>query len=279
MKRICPPSRSFMAGAVQAELEAWRTHLIDKGMKPVTFNRLRNNLRAALELAAGHRSAIWKKGLAKLGTQDEEESNNVVLSDAEVLALVRAAYQHDRGLGLLCDVLAETGARPGQAVRLQVKDLRADPSKPRLDMPRSGKGGGRDRAKKKTKRYAVSITPALALKLGAAAKDRPSNAPLLLRGTGKLWIASRAHSLYRRDVRAVVASIGLDPDAVTLYALRHSSITRMLLKNVPVRIIAAAHDTSIRMIEKHYSVDIDKHSDDWTRSTLLHSEPTLVAAE
>ncbi len=260
----------------KAELEAWRKGLIDKGMTPVTFNRLRSSLRAALELAAGHRSAVWKKGLARLGTHDTQESDNVVLSDAEVMALVRAAYHHNHGLGLLCDVLALTGARPSQAVRLQVKDLRADPLKPRLDMPCSGKGGGRDRAEKKKKRYAVSITPALASKLSVAAKGRSGNALLLLRSTGEPWVAKNVYDLYRRDVREVVAGIGLDPNRVTLYALRHSSITRMLLKNVPVRIIAAAHDTSISMIEKHYSVDIHEHSDAWTRSALLRRLQSTV---
>ena len=39
-----------------------------------------------------------------------------------------------------------------------------------------------------------------------------------------------------------------------MYALkRHSSIVRQLLLNVPIRVIATTHDTSVAMIEKHYS--------------------------
>lgn len=37
------------------------------------------------------------------------------------------------------------------------------------------------------------------------------------------------------------------------YALRHSSIVRYLMENVPIRIVAALHDTSVVMIERHYS--------------------------
>ena len=35
-----------------------------------------------------------------------------------------------------------------------------------------------------------------------------------------------------------------------MYALRHSSIVRQLLANVPIRVIAAGHDTSVAMMMK-----------------------------
>ena len=54
---------------------------------------------------------------------------------------------------------------------------------------------------------------------------------------------------YHREVDKVVTAIGLDPE-VTMYALRHSSIVRMLLRNVPIRLVATLHNTSVAMIEK-----------------------------
>jgi integrase len=42
------------------------------------------------------------------------------------------------------------------------------------------------------------------------------------------------------------------PDA-TPYCLRHSSIVRGIRKNLPIRLVAAAHDTSVQIIERHYS--------------------------
>jgi hypothetical protein len=75
----------------------------------------------------------------------------------------------------------------------------------------------------------------------------------------------------------VVTAIGLDPADVTMYALRHSSIVRALLRNVPIRLIASLHNTSVAMIEKHYSRYITEHSiDDIARAGLL-SEPALAA--
>src|SRR6516164_6132316 len=78
---------------------------------------------------------------------------------------VAAAYGRDRQLGLLIDVLANTGARPSQAVRLRIEDLHDHPVRPKLMMPKSGKGGGRNRSQKKAERYSLPITPALAAKL------------------------------------------------------------------------------------------------------------------
>ena len=253
------------------ELQHWRNGLIKKGLAPASINRTRNSLRAALELAAKARSHIWKQGLETL--PDATRARNVVLADAQVLALVAAAYRHDAAFGLLCDVLATTGTRPGQAARLLVEDLHADSKKPRLMMPASGKGGGRNRAEKKVTRFPVPITPALALKLKAAAKGRAGDARLLLRSDGQPWNADNVHGDYRDDARLVIASIGCDPGVVTLYSLRHSSITRQLLRGVPIRVVASGHNTSTAQIEKHYARYIVDHSDDLTRGALLHPEP------
>jgi hypothetical protein len=56
---------------------------------------------------------------------------------------------------------------------------------------------------------------------------------------------------------------------VTPYSLRHSSITRQLLRGVPIRVVAASHDTSVPMIEKSYSAMIGDHSDALHRAALI----------
>jgi hypothetical protein len=75
----------------------------------------------------------------------------------------------------------------------------------------------------------------------------------------------------RRSIR--VAAAGLDPDTVTAYALRHSSIVRALLLNIPIRIVASGHDTSVAMIESNYSRHISQHSDELSRRALLQDAP------
>ena len=56
---------------------------------------------------------------------------------------------------------------------------------------------------------------------------------------------------------------------MTIYALRHSSIVRQLLAGVPVRVVAANHDTSVVMIERNYSRYISDHADAVARAALL----------
>jgi integrase len=197
------------------------------------------------------------------------------LNDRDVGRFVAAAYAHDHKLGLLVDTLATTGSRPSQATRLLVEDLHGG-EKPRLTMPRSGKGGSQDRAARREQRVSVPITPALAAKLKAAAKGRKPDAPLLLQSDGQPW-GDRPINAYREHVLKIVQGLGLDAKT-TLYALRHSSITRALKRNVPVRIIAATHDTSIAEIERTYSKYIADHSDDISRAALLHHEPASAVA-
>ena len=75
-----------------------------------------------------------------------------------------------------------------------------------------------------------------------------------------------------RHWKAALKVAGLPADRVP-YCLRHSSIVRMLRQGVPVRIVAAAHDTSIAMIEKHYSAYIVDATEDMLRNALLPLHP------
>ena len=114
----------------------------------------------------------------------------------------------------------------------------------------------------------MPITVALASVLKQEVAGRPSDVPLLLRANGERWGHGRSRH-HRNDMRAVVEAAGLDPDIVTLYALRHSSIVRQLLANVPIRIVATLHDTSVNMIERTYSRHIAEHTDALARRALL----------
>jgi integrase len=258
-----------------AELKKWRDGLLGT-MAPSTVNRLGRCLCAALEQAAQHDKRIqnrdaWEVGLAIL--PDAHEARNVVLSDAKVREFVSSAYAHDHQFGLLADTLAITGTRPSQAARLRVEDLHDHPVWPKLAMPKSGKGGGRNRSAKKAERYSVPITVQLAAMLRAEAKGRADQAPLLLQSDGSPW-GDNPGQRYHRDVDKIVIAIGLNPTAVTIYALRHSSIVRMLLQNIPIRLVASLHNTSVAMIEKTYSKFITEHSDDISRKALLRHEPS-----
>ena len=267
---------------MSAELKKWRDGLLGT-MAPATINRLCGCLCAALELATQHDERIhnrhaWEIGLA--GLPDAQQARNVIISDNKVREFVGVAYKVDHQFGLLADTLAITGARPSQAARLRVEDLHDHPVRPKLAMPKSGKGGSRNRSAKKAERYSVPIPVQLAIKLKHAAKGRADDTPLLLQSDGKAW-GDNPGQRYHREVGKVVTAIGLDPDEVTMYCLRHSSIVRALLLNVPIRLVASLHNTSVAMIERTYSKYITEHSDDISRKAMLQhdEEPQTVVSD
>lgn len=243
------------------ELRHWRDSLLEAGLAPPTVGRISRALKAALNLAASHdprisNTAAWKVGLANL--PDAETVRNVILGEADILAIVRIAYELEHAFGLVVETGAVTGARISQLFRLEVGDLQGDPAAPRLQMPTSRKGRG----VKRVGRYPVPIPASLAAKLRS---NRPTHEPLLLKTDGTSW---RAFDHRHRFSRAV-GRAGLDPAIVTIYAMRHSSIVRQLIAGVPIRVVAVNHDTSVPMIERTYSKNIGTHSDLLTRRALL----------
>ena len=248
----------------EKELRTWRNGIVKRGLKPASADRVARVFKAALHLAASDDPRIinvtaWKNGLKRL--PDGDTARNVILSDQTVSAVVRASYDDEHELGVLIDVLAETGARESQVLRAEVADLLDDPVAPRLMMPSSRKGRNR-----KIQRKPLPISPRLAVVLRQATIGRAPEAPLL----DPIRILSERF-------RTATKHLGLDP-AATPYALRHSSFVRMLLNNVPVRVVASHHDTSVEMIERHYSRYITDVSDALTRRTLLDfAAPAPVA--
>jgi integrase len=246
------------------ELRRWRDALVAKGLAPATVNRTRAVFKAALELASTQDPRIanrdaWRVGLASL--PDAHRVRNVILPDEAVRQIVTAAYEESRELGLLVEVLAVTGARVSQAVRLGVGDLQADRSDARLLMPSSRKG-----RRRKIERRPVPIPQSLASLLKQASAGRPADAPLLIKPDGSRWDTERSE--HRGPFMRSVARAGLDPSTMT-YSLRHSSIVRQLLAGTPIRIVAHAHDTSVGMLERTYSRFIGDHADTLLRGGLL----------
>jgi integrase len=129
-------------------------------------------------------------------------------------------------------------------------------------MPSSKKGKGT----KRVTRQPVPIPQSLAVRLHELARERSSGTSLLLlRPSGEPWIKASHSRLFARAAKRA----GQDPGETTIYALRHSSITRQLLLGTPIRVTAVLHDTSVAMIERTYSKFIGDHSDALARPALL----------
>ncbi|WP_460450525.1 tyrosine-type recombinase/integrase [Alsobacter sp. SYSU BS001988] len=252
----------------EAALRRWRTQIPDD-LAPGSVRRLVNDLKAALNAAARtHRVRLPAElpGTIRAGLKADEivqaEPRRQVLSDAEVRQLITAAWEadraaaHDGDVARLVLVLAATGARFSQVARLTVADVQAAES--RLMVPTSRKGRGPKRSDRTGVRVGDDVIDALR----PATAGRKGPEPLLLR-----WRSVQtASGQWQRDSRGpwraaselsriwghIVAAAGLSGDTVP-YALRHSSIVRGLRAGLPVRLVAALHDTSSAMVERHYA--------------------------
>ena len=240
------------------DLSKWRDGLIAKGLKPASADRTARMLKAALNLAGREDQRIvngnsWRTALSKL--PEDEPPVCRVISDADVQRIVTAAHGLSVSLGLFIETAAVTGSRPSQLRKLEVGDVLAAG----LSMPSSRKG-----RKRRVTRQSLPIPTSLAAALKSYAKGRVSSSPLFLRENGRPRVADD----YAHQWRGIANSLGL-ADGVTLYALRHSSIVRQLIRSVPVRIVAAHHDTSVAMIEHTYSRYISQFSETMIRGSLI----------
>jgi len=244
------------------ELRRWRDALLAQGLARGTVGRTIRMAKAAFTAAADADTRIanrnaWQVGLK--GLPDAENARNVILPDATVRKITVAARQEGPEFAVLVELAAVTGARASQLRRLQVADVQADRSDPRVMLPSAAKG-----RRKAITRRPVPIPASLALRLRQLGAGRSAHAPLLLKADGNAW----GRSDHLRPFQRTVARAGLD-SGVTIYALRHSSIVRALLGAVPARVCAANHDTSVVQLERTYSKYIADHSDAVARHALL----------
>ena len=191
----------------EQELTAWRNGLVRDKTKhcrkltPSSINRTMRAVQAALILKCPERAHVWRAGLKRLPNAEQSRNKLFVLPDATICAIVADAYTLDAKFGLLCEGLSETGTRPVQAARMKVGYLIEHASASRLLIPKSAKGGGRNRAEKKRETYPLPISVALAMKLKQAAAGRADDDRLLLRADGMPWNERDVHADYSRGVR------------------------------------------------------------------------------
>jgi integrase len=114
-----------------------------------------------------------------------------------------------------------------------------------------------------------------------AIAGRPSDAPLFERWIheqepgGIAWKKSERGPWKRgqlaRPWKAIRERAGM-PEVIP-YALRHSSIVRGLRKGLPIQQVAKLHNTSVKMIERHYAKYIATALEDLARAAVVSLVP------
>ncbi len=259
------------------DLVNWKSALPDH-LALGTVRRLNNDLKACLNRSA----VIYRKRLPpefgqvvqfglKAVTANASEARRQVLPDNQIRAILKAARKIDDrdqwhgDLFRLLLVMASTGARQSQAQRLKVGDVQIKQS--RLMMPTSRKGRGQ----KQIEHTAIAVSREVIDSLAPVLDVRGQDATLLERWrhvqkSPTEWAQGRrgpwkSPSEITRPWSQILQEADL-PSDVLPYSLRHSSIVRGLRAGLPTRHVAALHDTSSAMIEKHYSAYIVDAMDD-----------------
>jgi len=259
----------------ERDLLTWREGLPDT-LRASTKQRLINDVKAALNAAfAANRDrldptlpGIIKHGLKAMNGHNGEAPppvrDNQILPDAKISKLIAAARAVDADqewegdLYRLVVILAATGARFSQVARMHVGDVQRPQA--RLLVPVSRKGRGA-----KSGATPVAVGKDVLDALLPAVTGRAAGAPLLERwrhkqvtsgADGIKWARAgrgpwQSPSEIARPWQAIRERAGM-PDVIA-YALRHSSIVRGIRAGLPTRLVAALHDTSVSMIERHYS--------------------------
>jgi integrase len=278
----------------ERDLLKWRAGL-PEALGENSRQRLVNDLKAALNAArtanrdrlpAGLADVI-KHGLRAPERADEREPvarDNQILPDGDVARLLRAAREVDAAqnwdgdLFRLVVVLAATGARFSQVARLRVRDVQLGAGRIMVPSSRKGRGGA------KAASIAAPVGRDVLDALAPIVTGRAGDAPLLER-----WrhVQEPGGMTWRRDSRdawrsasELIRPWGAMRERAALadvipYALRHSSIVRGLRAGLPIRLVAALHDSSVVMIERHYARWITDGLEDLARAALV----PLVPAE
>lgn len=253
-----PIASERLEDLTQEDLINWRNR-IKNGRSPRTVNRHVRAVVAALNqslrLGFTGNPVAWR--LDPLPDNDDRPPGAVFLDATQRQLLISVAPPR---LGVFLRVLSETGARPGEIAKAQVRDF--DPRSGTLTL--THKKGRPVRV-----RTRVVVLPEHTVAFfNDLVRDKQPNAPLCPSTTNGFWDRHSWAKLLREAInvgneaiaRPNVQAIDSDtrttkiiPKEVSAYAFRHSRISELLQHHhVDPMTVALQMGTSVEMIERHY---------------------------
>jgi hypothetical protein len=264
--------------------ETWQSKCLADGLAESTINKAIGQLKPAFDWAAASdpridaNSKAWQKGFTRYKGKKAKVARKIKLTDDQVLAAVADAYDTSDEFGVLVQMHADYGTRTSQLARIIVDQLQGD----RVEIPGDNKGNGSREPR------SFQVKPALLEKLRSAAAGQPAGTILLRDENGKPWltevpgknelVGDHHHRLWRKLARKLKFPTEIRRGRTWptgLYALRHSSIDRMIKAGVPIKEIADIHFTGVRDIEEHYHRDV-AHDDTALAFDSSPTEPNVV---
>lgn len=199
-----------------------------------TINRDMVPLRAALgrvlSPGAPNTDAAWQEALKPISGADKRRDVYLDRDDRKRLleALPADAVPFVRGLCIL-------PLRPGALANLQAKDF--DKRTSTLTIGKDKHGRPRQ----------IIVPQSIASFISEQLKGKLPGAWMFARAQGQQW----GKDAWKHPVKDAVSKTGL-PAAVSAYTLRHSVLTDLIRRGLPILTVAQISGTSVAMIEKHY---------------------------
>lgn len=226
---VRPPFSDIRMDKLRARhVKAWRDGL--DGITPATAHRIMSTVYAAFNLAyreglASDKSA-WES-VQKPSAQGQRRERWLTIEERRALIANCPPDLRAFVMGLLL-----TAARPGELAACTVANF--DPAAGTLRYP-SGKTGGR----------VITLTEETAELCRDQARAKLPGAWLFSRASGEQWSKDGWHRPFAEAAKVVGAG-------VTLYTLRHTSISEMIAGGLDPFTVARFAGTSTAMIDKHY---------------------------
>ena len=195
-------------------------------------NRKKTGLASPLNFALRERAVADNHAWAEvLKREPENNARTLVLTLAQRKALVAELARSEPRLAPLVRLLCLIPLRPGAAAALTVADFDGSTLRIRTDKANAGR--------------AIACPPVTAALLAAQCKDKLPNAPVFPNNRGGHWAS------WQRQIGRAVKAAGL-PHEASLYTLRHSIISELVMQGADLLTIATIAGTSVRLIEKTY---------------------------
>lgn len=211
-----------------------KTSVVTKERSKATVNRdmvpLRAALRRVLSEGAPNTDAAWQEALKPFKNADKRRS--LFLDHKDRRKLLECASEEIapflRGLCIL-------PLRAGALASLKVSDF--DPKTRTLTIGKDKDGRSRQ----------IAIPPAVAEFMAMNCKAKQPTSPIFARKDGRRW----NKDAWKGPIKEAALAAKLSSN-ICAYTLRHSVITEIIRKGVPVLTVAQLAGTSVTMIEKHY---------------------------
>jgi integrase len=227
----------------KTKLDAWLASMVTVSDDPERVRRSKDSANRVLSMVKALLNHAIRDPVYRL-TDDSawrhvrpfhgvSKPRGIRYSDEEVRRLIKVVA--DRAVARLITGAFLTGARYGELAEARIEQFDEKAKTLRINV---GKTGART----------IILQSSAADFLSTIAKARHSQDYLFLRSNGCRWKKSDQ----TRPIKDALKSAGLSTEG-SIYALRHTYISRAIEGAVPLNVIADNCGTSVRMIEKTYA--------------------------